>query len=1413
MTLVLKTISHLLVSRLRPLWLLLPLVCFEACKLDQKFAWTEDENARRAAAERYEKRGILVFSQQSIIRTSEARGMRGVTAADWLTQFAMDQVAEEMVAQIVPVGAPTFARAYFTNVGKTRLEDLEVRFESAEYAFRKNVAGVSEYPGFGGTCERRLDPGKECYVVVQFTPTSFDWVNSAMTARYGSGTNLDRERDKEDKLKLRGRGNDLAYASFRDPRNPQATVFNLGPVVVGVPLDFDVALFTKGGRDVGSYVLNLSTRLSIVSSTCTVGFLAMNSECVVRLRVSPTTVGAQTDKVTIVYDNGALANASRFDIAADVVLAQPDSPVPPPVVSSFSPTAGLVGAPVTIAGTNLAGATVIKFNTTVADILSNNGTQITANVPAGATSGKLSVTTPGGTAVSATNFTVNPNPAAISFSSSTVAFGRRLTMAYAIAPVQNVVVTNTGGTAANLDAISVTNSTGAAFSGSHNCGATLAAGAFCTVTVSFSPTAVAPTAAPNYVGMISVSHSGLPTPVTAALTGLGGNPGFFTANLATLDFGTPSLREAVSRSVVFTNCTTCAATQLNLNAMVAPYQIISATTASVNPGGTFTATVRFTPTAAGNFNSSLTMRYTAYPGATETQLVTALTANAAVAGKLVASTAALTSFGNVAVGATSAAKTFTLAYYGSDPITPMSIVSSDPNFVVGTYPVTIPVNALSPSTPVVVSVTFQPTGAGIHSGTITISPTNSLGTGTASVSVSGTGVTPAALSLSSLDFGSRSINGSYSGTVTVTNNGQFTANALSVGFSPAAASYSITANACDTAGTLAPAGTCDVTVQYAPTSVGATSATLVATFNNGVSVVNASGSVTGTGVLRAILAIDAVPDFGKVPVGTPALNKVATVRNVGSGAATSVIPSVSAPYSIVSHNCGAGLAAGGNCTVNLGFAPVLPPDVHNQSLTVNYYDGGAAQQVFGAISGSGVIAEHITAGTAHTCVQNAYGVVKCWGNNGYGQLGAGDPYDRGGAGNPAFTPVNFGGSHYAKNVFAGGGHTCAIRDDDRLVCWGKNDKGQLGMGSTLAQVGGAPTDFGVNLLPVDLGRNSLAAPFKVLSASAGFAHTCALVDTMENPDALANRKVKCWGANGSGQQGLGDTVSRGASAGQMGNALPFVAIPGYAVAVAAATSHTLVLANSGGQNVLYAFGDNFYGQLGSSNPGLRLSNSLNYAPGAPIALGSGKSATNIAVGGGVSSALLNNGGVKMFGLNALYVPLELMGTLGTPWCRDVNSLAVACVGVDPGNVDAGYGFQSNSMGDHNPEILLGSSFTASAVSSGGYHSCALSTAGGVKCWGDDGYGQLGQGDSARRGDLITNMGDALPNVSVGTSLKVTQVATGYLHTCVLTLNTATSDTGAKCWGAGQSGQLGYGDNRSRGTLPSDLGDQLPSIAY
>jgi uncharacterized repeat protein (TIGR01451 family) len=114
---------------------------------------------------------------------------------------------------------------------------------------------------------------------------------------------------------------------------------------------------------------------------------------------------ATTGPISVTTPGGTATSSTNFTVTVSS----------PPTITSFTPTSGSVGTKVTIQGTNLASATSVQFNGTSATF-QIKGTQIIAVVPQGATSGPISVTTPGGTATSADSFTVIPAPVISGFS-------------------------------------------------------------------------------------------------------------------------------------------------------------------------------------------------------------------------------------------------------------------------------------------------------------------------------------------------------------------------------------------------------------------------------------------------------------------------------------------------------------------------------------------------------------------------------------------------------------------------------------------------------------------------------------------------------------------------------------------------------------------------------------------------------------------------------------------------------------------------------------------------------------------------------------------------------------------------------------------------------------------------------------
>ena len=434
--------------------------------------------------------------------------------------------------------------------------------------------------------------------------------------------------------------------------------------------------------------------------------------------------------------------------------------------------------------------------------------------------------------------------------------------------------------------------------------------------------------------------------------------------------------------------------------------------------------------------------------------------------------------------------------------------------------------------------------------------------------------------------------------------------------------------------------------------------------------------------------------------------------------------------------------------------------------------------------GDGGTAVSIAAYYEHTCALLDDGSVKCWGDNGSGQLGLGDTYNRGqfndGQSMQNVGIVDLGSGRTATALSVGTNHACATLDNGSLKCWGRSGSGQLGLADTFSR-GDDPGEMGDLLPAVDLGSID-----EIFSVSLGNRLSCAVVDT---GFILGSRRVKCWGYNGSGALGLGDSENRGDDAGEMGDALPMVDLGSWESVLGLTFQNSPRVISSGyfhvcaiysGDGLVKCWGGNAWGQLGLGDDEFRGNNAGemgNSLP--PVDLGAGRTASAISAGFAHTCSLLDDGSVKCWGGNS-------KGQLGL---GDTNDRGLA----------------PDEMGDLLPAVELGSGRTAVAISAGLRHSCAILDDGSVKCWGDNGRGQLGLGDEEPRGDGAGEMGDSLPPVDLGAGRTATSISAGGYHTCALL-----DDGSVKCWGSNFSGQLGI-DKLGAVYGLNQMGDDLPSV--
>lgn len=420
----------------------------------------------------------------------------------------------------------------------------------------------------------------------------------------------------------------------------------------------------------------------------------------------------------------------------------------------------------------------------------------------------------------------------------------------------------------------------------------------------------------------------------------------------------------------------------------------------------------------------------------------------------------------------------------------------------------------------------------------------------------------------------------------------------------------------------------------------------------------------------------------------------------------------------------------------------------------------------------------ISVGRGHACAVLTGGTTKCWGDNSAAMLGNGTTTN-------SSVPTAVSGLSSAAALTAGAVHTCARLTDNTLQCWGDNANAQVGPGGTTY----TPNPTAVR------GFSASTTLANVSTTTTGSQHSCGL---------LTNGTVGCWGWNGSGQIGnanfarssntsfvSGIATATDLSAGgwhncvrqtdstvhcwgentfgQLGDgSLTNSSTP---LTVSGITSATAIAAGSVRSCALLAagtaqcWGDNDQGQLGN---GTTVNSSV------PVSVsGLSNSATMLAGGYNHACALLSGGAVQCWGANysgqlgngslvnsstptgvsGLYIPTTATRTCSCP----IGRICAPCV---PGTYTT---YTGNA-------IALGSGSMSD-------HSCAVISGGTVKCWGDNTYGQLGNG-------TLTN---ATTPVLVSGISTATSVAVGYGHSCA-----RLSDSTVKCWGWNVLGQLGNG---------------------
>jgi alpha-tubulin suppressor-like RCC1 family protein len=374
----------------------------------------------------------------------------------------------------------------------------------------------------------------------------------------------------------------------------------------------------------------------------------------------------------------------------------------------------------------------------------------------------------------------------------------------------------------------------------------------------------------------------------------------------------------------------------------------------------------------------------------------------------------------------------------------------------------------------------------------------------------------------------------------------------------------------------------------------------------------------------------------------------------------------------------------------------------------------------------------VAIGERHSCAVTAAGKVFCWGDNNVGQLGVGTTV-------PSDTAKNAAVQSGATEVVAGINHTCALIGG-AVKCWGSHQYGQIGDPSY---------DFSAT---VGVPKPVPGLSSGVTGLAAGAHHTCALLGT---------GNVTCWGRNDSGQIGSGlDKFELGA-------------------------------ADSG--NFVYGHDDSSTASWAAEQPAVVPENRDQPDPLSNI--------ESIYAGQGYSCALDSNQALSCWGA---IVGDDSCGRNNESICSyfparaDWTNSGVAEVRT---NNDMELEIDTwHARGAAVVPTQLAASLSINGVAAGSNHMCLLveesdTSKPNVYCLGDNDAGQLGDGSTNGWDDPTV----LAPDVD-GNTVRAVQVSAAGAHSCALV-----GDNNAKCWGSNDNGQIGNSDlQREQSYQPFDV---------
>jgi alpha-tubulin suppressor-like RCC1 family protein len=400
-------------------------------------------------------------------------------------------------------------------------------------------------------------------------------------------------------------------------------------------------------------------------------------------------------------------------------------------------------------------------------------------------------------------------------------------------------------------------------------------------------------------------------------------------------------------------------------------------------------------------------------------------------------------------------------------------------------------------------------------------------------------------------------------------------------------------------------------------------------------------------------------------------------------------------------------------------------------------------------------ATQIVSGNSTTCAILDDQTVQCWGANDTGQLGDGTT-------NPHSSPQTIAGVAGASQLAVGAQHACALLTSGDVTCWGDDTYGELG-DNDIAGSGSAPKTA------------TAAMAHGGVQIVAGGTHTCIR-------DAIGN--VFCWGSNDRGEIGDGTEITRPIPAKSEVTGATSIGARGDATCA--------ILADKS----LWCWGADSWGQLGDHQNTWNVDDpqdETGFGTVLSVAVGDNhicalKTDGSIACIGGNDGGQLANGTILNtdVAVKSLITDGTQIATGAAHGCARRTTGGMSCWGDEQyGELGMGFtndNFETSPVAVHDPMIPPAVTPIANAqlVDCGLDDSCAINSAGGVDCWGRGYDGELADGME----DEHHIPHEVAAPLNAGTS----QVSYGYEHACALK-----TDGTVYCWGANYSSQLGNGD--------------------